>query len=146
MINIREGSFETNSSSTHCIVVVEDSQLEKWKNGELFYIADTSEFVSKYEREKYEKNLMGRLVMEYADYSQEYQNEIAEAIKEGKLKEYVQDMIDDGIWDIDRYEKPMSFGEWCDWMEGRELEEDTTTYTTPNGEKLHIFCHFGYDG
>lgn len=31
MINIREGCFETNSSSTHNMVIVEDSQLEKWR-------------------------------------------------------------------------------------------------------------------
>lgn len=29
MINVREGCFETNSSSTHNMVVVEDSQLKK---------------------------------------------------------------------------------------------------------------------
>ena len=47
MINVREGCFETNSSSTHNMVVVEDSQLEKWKNGDLFYVDNSNDFVGK---------------------------------------------------------------------------------------------------
>jgi hypothetical protein len=33
---IRFGTFETNSSSTHSLVIGTPEQIEKWENGELF--------------------------------------------------------------------------------------------------------------
>jgi hypothetical protein len=37
MIQVRNGVFETNSSSTHSICICTKSDYEKWKNGELVY-------------------------------------------------------------------------------------------------------------
>lgn len=37
MKQIRIGVFETNSSSTHTLVVCTDEELEKWKTGEMVY-------------------------------------------------------------------------------------------------------------
>lgn len=37
MKQIRIGVFETNSSSTHTLVVCTDEELEKWKKGEMIY-------------------------------------------------------------------------------------------------------------
>ena len=68
------------------------------------------------------------------------------AIKENRLKEYVKEMIDDDIWYVDSYERPLSFREWESVWANRELERDHTTYTTPNGEKIHIYCQYGYNG
>lgn len=145
MITVREGTFETNSSSSHNIVIVEDSQFEKWKNGDLFYVERTREFVSKYSGEREIDKEYGKLVLEYAD-DERYADEIAEAIKEKRLKEYVKERIDYGDWYLDTYEIPLSYEEWQRVWENRELEEDETTYTTPNGETIHIFCQYGYDG
>ena len=145
MLNVREGTFETNSSSAHNIVVVEDSQLEKWKNGEIFYVEDGNKFVSRYEKENYDNGLLGQLVLEHAN-DNVYQEEICEAIKENRLKEYVEEMINDDILYVDSYERPLSFREWKSVWDNRELEQDHTTYTTPNGEKIHIYCQYGYDG
>ena len=55
-------------------------------------------------------------------------------------------MIDEGVWYLDTYDMPMSFEEWERHWENRELEGDETTYTTPKGEKIHIYCQYGYDG
>lgn len=38
MINIRHGLFETNSSSTHSLVVMTKKQYHDWQNGENSYI------------------------------------------------------------------------------------------------------------
>lgn len=145
MINVREGCFETNSSSTHNMVVVEDSQLEKWKNGDLFYVENSNDFVGKYDRDNKIKEIYGSLVMEYAN-DQDFAEEIADAIKEHRLEDYVKTMIDEGVWYLDTYDLPMSFEEWERHWENRELEGDETTYTTPKGEKIHIYCQYGYDG
>lgn len=37
---IRIGVFETNSSSTHSLVICSKEQYEKWEKGELVYIRD----------------------------------------------------------------------------------------------------------
>lgn len=37
MKQIRIGVFETNSSSTHALVICTDEELEQWKEGELVY-------------------------------------------------------------------------------------------------------------
>lgn len=37
MLQIRQGIFETNSSSCHSICIVKKSDYEKWQNGELVY-------------------------------------------------------------------------------------------------------------
>lgn len=37
MIQVRQGIFETNSSSTHSLTMCTSSDYEKWKNGELIY-------------------------------------------------------------------------------------------------------------
>lgn len=48
---IRIGVFETNSSSTHSLVICSKEQFDKWKNGELVYIRDFYP-ISKDERPK----------------------------------------------------------------------------------------------
>ena len=40
MINIRFGTFETNSSSTHSLCICTEDEYEKWKNGEMVYDDD----------------------------------------------------------------------------------------------------------
>lgn len=142
MLNIRENCFETNSSSTHSMVIVEDSKLTKWKNKELFYIISEEAFVNKYEKERRIKEI-------YADalFSNiyNYQDEIIEAIKEHKLEDCIKSMIDDGTWYVDIDYLPLSFDQWRE-NENNYLEHDEHTYKMKDGEDLHIFCTYGYDG
>ena len=83
--------------------------------------------------------------MEYAN-DQDFAEEIADAIKKHRLEDYVKTMINEGVWYLDTYDIPMSFEEWERHWENRKLEGDETTYTTPKGEKIHIYCQYGYDG
>lgn len=107
---VRLGVFETNSSSTHSLVVCTKEEYDKWKSGELYYLQDvwglpdalreeyrTKEFITEDEKLLLEKN------------------------------------------DIDEY-GIKSFDDW-----GSDYEEDTTTYTTKNGEELVIRCYYGHD-
>ena len=142
MLNIRENCFETNSSSTHSMVIVEDSKLEKWKNGELFYIISEDDFVGKYGKERRMEEIYANAL--YSNlYS--YQDEIIEAIKEHKIEDYIKSMIDDGTWYVDIDYLPLSFDQWRE-NENDYLEHDEHTYKMKDGEDLHIFCSYGYDG
>ena len=40
MIQIRQNIFETNSSSTHSLTICRKDEFDKWKNGEVYLIAD----------------------------------------------------------------------------------------------------------
>ena len=40
MIQIRQNLFETNSSSTHSLIICRENEFDKWKNGEVYLIAD----------------------------------------------------------------------------------------------------------
>jgi len=42
---IRQGVFETNSSSTHSLTMVSESEWERFKSGELVYDRDKNELV-----------------------------------------------------------------------------------------------------
>lgn len=58
MRQIRLGTFETNSSSTHSLVIGTPEQIEKWENGELFinYCDDyATEFKTKEELDQMEE-------------------------------------------------------------------------------------------
>lgn len=46
---VRVGTFETNSSSVHCMTMCTTSDYEKWKNGELLYDKDSKCLISKEE-------------------------------------------------------------------------------------------------
>lgn len=44
-IQVRQGLFETNSSSVHSITMCMENDYEKWKNGELIFDRDAHELV-----------------------------------------------------------------------------------------------------
>lgn len=146
MINVREGTFETNSSSTHSMVIVEDSQLQKWKNGDIWYVPQDKVFVNEYTKNQILEKIYGIALIDHAERDFANVPEIVEAIKEKKLKEYIKEMIDNEEWYVDEDEIPQSYEEFFNKWHTKELEEDNKEYITPKGEKIHIFCQYGYDG
>ena len=44
---IRLNCFETNSSSTHCLIITDENTFEKWTDNKLFYRPCGHEFVTK---------------------------------------------------------------------------------------------------
>ena len=52
-VSVRQGVFETNSSSVHTLTMCSDSGYNKWKNGELLYGKYSEVFIT---REEYEAN------------------------------------------------------------------------------------------
>lgn len=48
---IRKGIFETNSSTTHTLVIGSKEEFDKWKNGELVWDWETEEFIPKKDAE-----------------------------------------------------------------------------------------------
>ena len=47
MKTMRQGCFETNSSSTHSITMCMESDFLKWKNGEMYWDSWNNKLVTK---------------------------------------------------------------------------------------------------
>ena len=62
-----------------------------------------------------------------------------------KIEDYIKSMIDSENWYIDTEYLPLSFDQWME-NENDYLEHDEHTYKMKDGENLHIFCSYGYDG
>lgn len=133
---IRFNTFETNSSSTHSMVVIPDEYYEDWNKNELFYLdkAWTNE----------EKKLL-----ELNNNCKFFNREFLENLEVSDETEKMPI--------IDNYEDDLYYQEdlqqWCNNLdlmnksnwESRELEYEEEIYTTKQGEILHILCRFGYD-
>lgn len=86
MYKIRQSVFETNSSSTHSLILCSDEDYKKLNDGELFVENKYStNIVSKEERDKQIKEILS------------------------KYPELNEDDIDPCDWDL-----PISLDEWCD--------------------------------
>ena len=130
---LRLHTFETNSSSTHNMIIIPDEEYAKWENNELFYImydwGKSAELIKKnngrrlYNKQELEDAGLFDDMPKPEDYNKEYQYE---------------DDYNDWLRDNDFIT--------CEQWDDRELEADHTEYTTKNGDKIHILCEYGYDG
>ena len=123
MKTIRLGTFETNSSSTHSMVICTEEEYEKWANGELYASRYYDGFKTK-----------------------------EEVIEEAK-KEYDERFDSEGNFiPDDEYETVDEFlNDWhTEWYDldswAGDLECDENSYTSPSGDKIRIICRYGYDG
>ena len=144
MIQIRNNVFETNSSSTHSMVIGPISDFEKWERGELYYqeghswLGTKSGFITKEEAIK---------VLETSKYKNELTEKAIDWLTSDKTipadvedrDEFI-DMILQELSTKDVYE----YNYYVDYHD--QLESEVTEYVTPGGEKLRILCHYGYDG
>lgn len=123
MIQIREGVFETNSSSTHSICMCMKSEFEAWKNGESIYNSWRERiFTAKELRECINRN--------------EWWEHLREKARNLSDRELIEFMIEEGGDEWQSYE---------DWRNG-ELEGYHREFTTPSGETVVAFGEFGFDG
>lgn len=133
---IRINTFETNSSSTHTMVIIPDDQWEAWEKGELYYVEDTW---NKEVKDLVEKN-NGRLT-----YSKEELLQAHVFDDMPKREDYGEDEEFEYEDDLADYMADSDFINSDRW-ESDELEKDESIYVTKDGETLHILCKFGYDG
>ena len=119
MRTIRLGTFETNSSSTHSITMCMESDLLKWKNGEMYWNRWNDELVSKEEVEK-------EFLKENTGVSKE------DTDFKDKFAEYLND-------DDKTYYTYEEFNDY-DYI---EYETYVDKYNTPNGDTVVAFGYYG---
>ena len=119
MFKYRLGMFESNSSSTHSMIIGMEDDFKKWEKGELLY--------SRYNKQGfYTKEEAINILKENSWYKDIDFN----TINPEELKEYLEDE---------------GFIDW-DWLDNDELEHDYNEFVTPSGEKICMTCRYGWDG
>lgn len=122
MIQVRNGVFETNSSSTHSIAICTKNEFDAWRGGEI-YINEGwwSSSNSQYKNKRFlTENEARALIMSSSFY---------------RPMEYDES--------LDRYFREFEIYSYEDW--GSEYESDVTHYTTPGGEEIVAVCYYGYN-
>ena len=118
-ISIRNGVFETNSSSTHSITMCSEKDFNKWVKGEFLFDDDCEKFVKTCE-----------IVKIIAEESNCSENEL-------------NNMSDDDFIELRREKGYYSYDEYID---DEYLEIFEETYTSESGDKIVAFGKCGYDG
>lgn len=124
MIKIRKNVFETNSSSTHSLVMCTTSDYDKWVKGEIYYC--------EWFPYKADKSLKKE--------DKFYTEEEAKAVCASAGISW--DAEDDNGY-CERKDNFCTFDEFC---ESEYLEVDENCYTTPGGETIHAVCKYGFEG
>lgn len=122
MIQVRQGVFETNSSSVHSITMCTQNEFDDWRNGKV-YRNDGWWGGSNSSLEN--KTFLTR----------------DEAIELIKSSNWYKPMYE--CDDVDKYFKEYEIYSYENW--GNYYETDVTHYTTPKGEKIVAVCYYGHD-
>lgn len=129
MIQIRQGVFETNSSSTHSITIAPESDFNRWKNGDV-YLNDG--WWSSSNDPNKDKTFLTRDEAINLLRSNKYY--IGDEDLDGMGIEELNEVFRD--WDIYTFENY-----WDDYLEDYE-----THYTTEHGDNIIVFGQYGYNG
>lgn len=121
MIKYRLGMFESNSSSTHSMIIGMEDDYKKWENGELLY--------KRYENQGF--------------YTKEEAIDILKEIPWYKNRDINFDTIDPE--ELNEWLEDEGFIS-ADWLDNDELEHDYNEFVTPSGEKICMICRYGWDG
>lgn len=138
MKQIRNGVFETNSSSTHSLTMCTEEEFDKWKKGELLFDSWNDCFVenrtiSEQEKEGAKQHYNDLKGLYWKDWEQLSEQEI-----ETWYNKYLQVSHRDCNYDGTQTYK--------EWSEDYNLSNFIQHYTSPSGDKIVCFGKFGYDG
>ena len=130
MIQIRYNTFETNSSSTHSLIIDTQDRIDD------FYYNEHGYFVREYSKAAADFQNHDILTMqEIQDWYRNHPDERdAEAICATEDEPTFRGLIRN-TWE---------FGLACDF--GNDLETDHGYFTSPSGDKMGWIAAYGYDG
>lgn len=129
MKTIRQNVFETNSSSTHSMTIMDAYDYERWKKEpDACYDESTRKIISTDQRRVIIKK-------DIIAYRKKYHPD--------KVLDFITDEDIDNWLNDNYYDYPLTYDEYmnnCDY-----LENDINWYITNSNEKLVILCKYGHD-
>lgn len=132
MRTVRSNTFETNSSSTHSLIIDTEDKIRKFMKGELWY-SDTTET----EDRLVDKAAIVEYLKKKKAAGKDISDEAIKRIEEATDTDVVDEILDDIGYDWE-------FRTFYNWTGDLEYEDDT--YTSPSGDKLGWVAKYGYDG
>jgi len=150
MIKIRQNIFETNSSSTHSLIIAMEEEYNAWEKGDLLFDEENNKFIkSEDATEVLEKQRYDYLIDYLEENSQRiengwiynniFYNSLEEMVKvvevdDSELFEWLYDNGDEfSIKTFDEY--------WA--VKEDEFETYIEKYTTKKGDKIIVFGYYG---
>ena len=134
MKTIRANTFETNSSSTHSMVILTEEQNSQLHNGELYLTNKyDQEIITKEERDA----IFYEAISNYNETIVNYNDEMG-----AKLISTIEEYLETDEYLDNKSEFPCDIDEWSD---SEYLAYDSTNYTSPSGDKLVIHVVPGND-
>ena len=115
---IRAGTFETNSSSSHSLTILDKGDFDRWSKGKDLYLYECDDLI--YTKQE----VIERLKKDQYNKDVDWNNE----------DEVEETMRDDGYWTYDQ---------WCDMD---DLEVDIRDHTTKSGDEIVVLSSYGYSG
>jgi len=137
MISIRRGVFETNSSSTHSLIICSDKVYNDWENEKVLYDSYDEEFV---EAKQPNDSDFRKAESMYMEDKSEYMKDWKDLTPEQQLKYLKENVMEE----TDPYQYK-TYEDYTDEMSNME-ESFERTYETEHGDIVHILGYMGYDG
>lgn len=136
MLQVRQGVFETNSSSTHSITIVPQSDFDKWKNGEV-YLNDGwwSDEINDPNKNKTFLTVDEAVNLVKA-WNDVYGDDDDDAVDYDSM----------GILEKEEKIKVYEIYTFEDYFSKSWLENYKEHYTTEHGDDIVAFGYYGYDG
>ena len=137
MYSIRRNVFETNSSSTHSLIICSDKTYNDWLDGKVVYNSYAEEFVEAKQPTEIDFHKAEVMYMENkSDYMKDWKD-LTPEMQLAYLKENV--MEENDTYQYRTYE------DYKNEMDSME-ESFERTYETEHGDVVHILGYMGYDG
>ena len=149
IFQVRQGVFETNSSSTHTLTICSKDDFDKWKHGEVFWLDNdwcklqtNKSFVTPEEleelAEKYNEEQQKRI-----DAGDKFTHTVDTDKILNEHRDY--DSYYDSYWDTERSNlEAYTMDDW--YALNGDLETYSRSFTSPSGDEMVAFGAFGYDG
>lgn len=139
MRQVRRMTFETNSSSTHSLIICPQETYDKWLSGKVLFSDWKEDFIEVGDLTPRDYEEAG---IKYEAYKRKYYkswNELSAEEKKEYTTEYV--LTDKKKKASDEY---LTYDEWADCHENG-TETFSKHYKTPSGDNIVAFGYYGYE-
>lgn len=137
MISVRRNVFETNSSSTHSLIICSDRMYNDWMDGKVVYDSYDEEFVeAKQPTEADFQKAEVRYRREKSDYMKDWKD-----LTPQMQLAYVREKVTENS---DPYQYK-TYGDYKNLMDNMATSFERI-WETEHGDVVHILGYMGYDG
>lgn len=142
MRQVRSGVFETNSSSTHSLVICTEEEFEKWKRGEMLLDYYNDRLVDNKLDVELDEEESKRFYVSTHPSSCYYKT--WEELSEEEVKKWNENFLESQRNRIKNDYDYQTYDKWY-FSSYDDLEKFDYKYTSPSGDKIVVFGKYGYN-